>query len=135
MSDFPVTVHIDVRFRDLDPLGHVNNAVYLSYAETARVEYFLRLGYQAGSGSFILARAEVDYRRPIVLHDDVRVMTRVNKVGNSSFRMLFEVWSNGELAARGETVQVWLEDGKPSPLPPALREAIGRLEARPVEGL
>jgi len=135
VSVFPVCVHIDVRFRDLDPLGHVNNAVYLSYAETARVEYFLQLGYEVGSGNFILARAEVDYRRPIVLHDDVRVMTRVSKVGNSSFRMTFEVWANGELAARGETVQVWLEQGRPSPLPEALRHAIRRLETDPVEGL
>jgi acyl-CoA thioester hydrolase len=135
VSEFPVFVHIDVRFRDLDPLGHVNNAVYLSYAETARVEYFLRLGYEVGSGHFILARAEVDYRRPIVLHDDVRVMTRVSRVGNSSFRMVFEVWANGELAARGETIQVWLEQGRPSPLPEALRQAIRRLETQPVEGL
>ncbi|MFN4071655.1 MAG: acyl-CoA thioesterase, partial [Thermus caldifontis] len=67
MEGFPVSVPIQVRFRDLDALGHVNNAVYLTYFEVARAAYFQRLKEDwLEKGHFILARAEVDFLRPIL---------------------------------------------------------------------
>lgn len=126
-----MVVPIQVRFRDLDALGHVNNAVYLSYFEVARVAYFGRLERDwLEKGHFILARAEVDFLRPILLGDAVEVGVRVVRLGRSSFDMEYLLRANGEAAARGKTVQVWLEGGKPAPLPQAIRKRIEALEGR-----
>lgn len=133
MEGFPVSVPIQVRFRDLDALGHVNNAVYLTYLEVARAAYFSRLRQDwLEKGHFILARAEVDFKRPIHLEDQVEVGVRVVRLGRSSFDMEYLVLANGEEAARGKTVQVWLEGGRPAPLPEAIRERIAGLEGRPL---
>jgi acyl-CoA thioester hydrolase len=111
VEGFPVVVPIQVRFRDLDALGHVNNAVYLTYLEVARAAYFSRLEPDwVGKGHFILARAEVDFLRPILLQDPVEVGVRVVRLGRSSFDMEYLVLAAGEEAARGKTVQVWLEE-------------------------
>ncbi|MGC8876663.1 acyl-CoA thioesterase [Thermus sp.] len=133
MEGFPVVVPVQVRFRDLDALGHVNNAVYLTYFEVARVAYFRRLKEDwLERGHFILARAEVDFLRPIHLEDPVAVGVRVVRLGRSSFEMEYRVEARGEEAARGRTVQVWLEGGRPAPLPEAIRERIRALEGRPL---
>ncbi|MGC8904185.1 acyl-CoA thioesterase [Thermus sp.] len=133
MEGFPVVVPVQVRFRDLDALGHVNNAVYLTYFEVARVAYFRRLKEDwLERGHFILARAEVDFLRPILLEDPVVVGVRVVRLGRSSFEMEYRVEARGEEAARGRTVQVWLEGGRPAPLPEAIRERIRALEGRPL---
>jgi len=131
VEGFPVSVPIQVRFRDLDALGHVNNAVYLTYFEVARAAYFQRLERDwVEKGRFILARAEVDFLKPILLEDPVEVGVRVVRIGRSSFDMEYLLLARGEEAARGKTVQVWLEGGRPAPLPKAIRERIEALEGR-----
>jgi len=138
MEGFPAVVDIEVRYRDLDPLGHVNNAVYLSYLELARVRYFTLLGVERGAlgrgaGTPVVARAEVDYHRPIYLG---RVGARVFRLGRTSFGMEYRVLADGELAASAKTVHVWLgKEGRPEPLPTFLRARVGELEVLPVEGL
>ena len=133
VEGFPVVVPIQVRFRDLDALGHVNNAVYLTYLEVARAAYFSRLEPDwVGKGHFILARAEVDFLRPILLQDPVEVGVRVVRLGRSSFDMEYLLLAAGEEAARGKTVQVWLEGGRPAPLPQEVRARIAELEGRPL---
>jgi len=133
VEGFPVVVPIEVRFRDLDALGHVNNAVYLTYLEVARVAYFSRLQRDwLEKGHFILARAEVDFLRPILLEDPVEVGVRVARLGRSSFDMEYLVLAAGEEAARGKTVQVWLEGGRPTPLPQEVRARIAEVEGRPL---
>lgn len=127
-------VPIEVRFSDLDTLKHVNNAVYLTYDEVARGHYLRRAGAAIDGGNFVMARAEVDYIRPILFAEPVEIAIRVEKVGNSSFHTLSETWASGELAARIQVV-VWLQDGKPTRIPNWLREAIRALETEPVEGL
>lgn len=128
-----MVVPIQVRFRDLDALGHVNNAVYLTYLEVARAAYFSRLEPDwVGKGHFILARAEVDFLRPILLQDPVEVGVQVVRLGRSSFDMEYLVLAAGEEAARGKTVQVWLEGGRPAPLPQEVRARIAELEGRPL---
>jgi conserved hypothetical protein TIGR00051 len=133
VEGFPVVVPIQVRFRDLDALGHVNNAVYLTYLEVARAAYFSRLEPDwVGKGHFILARAEVEFLRPILLQDPVEVGVRVVRLGRSSFDMEYLVLAAGEEAARGKTVQVWLEGGRPAPLPQEVRVRIAAVEGRPL---
>lgn len=126
---------MEVRFRDLDPLGHVNNSVYLSYMELARVRYFQRISPDwLEEGHFVVARAEVDYLRPILLGQEVRVGVRALSLGRSSFRMEHLVLAEGEEAARGIMVLVYLEGGRPAPIPQALRRRIQELEGRALEG-
>lgn len=132
---FPLRVPIEVRFSDLDTLKHVNNAVYLTYDEVARGHYLRRVGAAIDGGNFVMARAEVDYIRPIMFGQQVEIALRVESVGNKSFRTLSETWASGELAARIKVVVVWLEDGKPARIPDWLREAIKAFETEPVEGL
>jgi acyl-CoA thioester hydrolase len=96
-----------VRFRDLDGMGHVNNAVYLTYMESARLAYFrsLGLGRNPPEG-LILARAEVDFRSPIELGEQVEVGSRAARIGTKSFDLEQEVRADGRLAAEGKFVLV-----------------------------
>jgi len=94
---------IQIRFVDIDRVGHVNNATIISYFETARVIFLDEvLGKENdwfGRG-LILAHTEVDYLLPVYLDDRVKVYTRVIKVGNKSFDMenvLVKVRDGGEL--------------------------------------
>ncbi|WP_240631363.1 acyl-CoA thioesterase [Meiothermus granaticius] len=135
MSEFPIHTPVEVRFRDLDPLGHVNNAVYLTYAELGRMHYIRAMGADEAGGNFILARAEVDFLRPVHLGESLEVRTRVPRVGNSSFHTLSEIWAEGHLAARVSAVVVWLEEGRPARIPEHIRAAVRRLETLPVEGV
>jgi acyl-CoA thioester hydrolase len=92
MSDYTFEHEIEVRFRDLDAMGHVNNAVYLSYLEQARVAYWQRLTGATGVfRQFILARVECDYRAPVTLGERVVVRLRVAHVGRSSFTLEYDV--------------------------------------------
>jgi acyl-CoA thioester hydrolase len=132
---FPITVPIEVRFGDLDALGHVNNAIYLSYDEIGRMHYLRKVGAMIDSGHFVMARAEVDYLKPVVLNQRVELSLRVSKVGNKSFQTLSELRADGVLAARTVVVVVWLEGEKPQRIPDWMRSAIGELESEAVEGL
>lgn len=113
---------LDVRFRDCDALGHVNNAVLLSYLEQARFHWWKTLlaGRRFQDEGFLLARVEVDYRRPILMEDRVRVELHCARVGNSSFDLAYRIvkGQDGALLAEAKSVQVMLDfaTGKTSPL-------------------
>jgi acyl-CoA thioester hydrolase len=87
MDGYRFTYPIQVRFRDLDTLGHVNNAVYLTYFEAARMAYWMHVNGRADlrSMDMILARAEVDYRAPVGYGDELEVGVRCASVKRSSF--------------------------------------------------
>jgi acyl-CoA thioester hydrolase len=76
-----------VRFRDLDALGHVNNAVYLTYFESARIAYWLHTTKRTGLGALdmILARAEIDFRSPLAYGESVEISVGATSLGRSSF--------------------------------------------------
>ncbi|WP_457637318.1 acyl-CoA thioesterase [Oceanithermus sp.] len=131
LEHFPIVVSVDVRYRDLDTFNHVNNAVYLTYFEQARVAYFKSLGWRSDDASVVVARAEVNYRRPILLGDEVRVGCRVARIGNRSYVMEYLIIAAGEVAADGQTVQVFLKRGRPAPLPDGLIERIRAVEEGP----
>jgi acyl-CoA thioester hydrolase len=83
---------IQIRFKDIDKLGHVNNANYITYFESARVEYFNAF---AGSDikidwvneGVILAKIEMEFKKPVLLEDKIFVYTWVSRVGTKSFDM------------------------------------------------
>ena len=82
---------IQIRFKDLDQLGHVNNANYLTYFELARVEYFKACMQSEAidwkKNGVILAKVEMNYKIPILLDDQILVYTWVSRIGNKSFDM------------------------------------------------
>ena len=128
---------VSVRFRDIDVLGHVNNAVYFSYLEQARVRYAQEVGIgpvELGEFQFILAEEACRFVRPVGHGEDLVVRVRATEVRRSSFVLeyLIEVAETSELAALGRTVQVWYDyqAQRALPVPP---EARGRLTA--YEGL
>jgi acyl-CoA thioester hydrolase len=107
-----------VRWGDLDAFGHVNNATYLTYAQEARFEWSKML-------EMVVARAEVDFIAPIYDGDIfIDVAIWVNKIGNSSFGLTYEMKNGDQLLARVKTVQVTVElDTKKSrPITDAERE-------------
>lgn len=121
-------VEIPVRFRDLDPMGHVNNSVYFTYMEMARTAYWQELhhDYTYDVLDFVLARAECDFVSPAMLREVVRVEVWLAKIGTSSFVLDYEMddVDTDRLIARGKTVQVMIdgETGRPRSIEPALRE-------------
>jgi acyl-CoA thioester hydrolase len=121
----------EVRFRDIDSMGHVNNAVYATYLEQARATYFEEVvGRHLHEVPTVLVDLHVDYHRPIEWGDDVTVALAVRDLGESSIPMEYEVRTNGDLAATGETVQVRIdEDGNARPIEDVWRERIREASA------
>ena len=109
---YPVQVEIPVRFRDVDGMGHVNNAVFSTYLETARIAYWERLDPSVREGdlrkvTMILARAEIDFRGQIAYGGTVRVLCRCPRIGTKSFDLEYRIESlDGDLYAEARTVQV-----------------------------
>lgn len=111
---------IEVRFRDVDALGHVNNAVVVTYFEVARYAWWRDYlnGRPFEDEGFLIARLEVDYRRPILISDAIRVEVRCSRLGNSSFDLQSRILDgNGTLFAEGKTVQVMVQAGTARPVP------------------
>lgn len=124
-------VPVEVRFRDLDSLGHVNNAVYLTYFEVARIAYIARLGLSDPvRPTMLLARIEVDYLRPVHLGEPVEIGLRTSVVGTKSFTLDCELTASGEPAARAKSVQVWFDpaQGRSVPIPDEVRAKIAAFE-------
>jgi acyl-CoA thioester hydrolase len=127
---------IIVRYGDLDPQGHVNNAAFLTYLEHARVNYIRHLELWDGKSflsiGFILARIELDYKMPILMTDQVEVGVCTSRLGNKSLDMEYIVRNteSGKVYAEGKTVQVAYDyqTGKTIPLRPNWREAIAKFE-------
>lgn len=130
MREHPFTVDIDVRYNDVDLLGHVNNAIYSSYLEAARVEYLPEVLGTTDALESVLAHLEIDFERPITLEDDVEVAIWVQELGTSTIHFAYEVRASGEVAATAETVQVAYDpDAKESrPIPETWRERIAAFE-------
>jgi acyl-CoA thioester hydrolase len=129
----PVFFPMTVRFRDLDALGHVNNAVYLSYIEAARLDCFSRLaGLDPAMPNFMFARAEIDYLRPVFMRDQVIISTSIGKIGTKSVQLLHEISANGHLAAKANTVLVWYNHqlGQSEPVPDDVRAEMLAFEAK-----
>ncbi|HVL49236.1 MAG TPA: thioesterase family protein [Candidatus Thermoplasmatota archaeon] len=131
----PVTTRFPVRYREVDMMGHVNNAAYVSYLEDARVAYVRRLGAAAqldpSAFPFILARVEVDYRAPLHLGDEVEIAIEVARIGRSSFDFAYRMTRAREpsLVAEARTVQVWYDyaKGASAEIPPWFRDAVARV--------
>ena len=128
-----------VRFSDCDPLGHANNAVYLTYIEQARLLLWRKQfgftsrraanGGRRGEG-FILARAEVDFRAQVFETDELEVTMSLAGFGRTSATYDYEVTdvATGRVVATAKTVQVWFDydENKSVPITEALKEKLMR---------
>src|SRR5688572_16211911 len=127
----PIFTHrVEVRFRDCDPLDHVNNAVYLTYLEQARFAHWRSLwGFRSEQQApdlpgVILARAEIDYRKPARYGDVLEVQIGLGGIGRTSFTYDYEILDvSGGLVAAAKTVMVMYDysAGRPVPVPDAIR--------------
>lgn len=127
MDEYGHTTEIETRFRDLDTNGHVNNAVYVSYLEQARAEYFDDvIGVPLADAEIVLARLTLEYDAPISLGDAVTVHTRVPDLGESSFVMEYAVEAGDRSAATARTTIVPFDPEAETArqLPEAWRDAI-----------
>lgn len=148
MKEPPVVRRLEVRYRDLDTLGHVNNAVYLEYFEEIRFSYWWAVAGIIGAtdltsgdipgAQYVLAETTVRYRAPVMLQDALFGTASVRDVGGKSYSMDFELRSgdsfeNGETVADGRAAHVFFDPatGEVRPRPDWFLAAISELEVRP----
>lgn len=137
MSNFRFYHPIEVRYGDLDPQGHLNNASYLTFFEQARIKYLRHLGLFKEGQSFmdigvILADIHIAYKKPIEWDTPVKVGVRTMKIGNKSMTVEQNVVhaETGEVFASGEVVMVAYDyrQGKSIPIPQEWRDAAQKFE-------
>ncbi|WP_440765196.1 acyl-CoA thioesterase [Natronorubrum sp. DTA7] len=126
-TDYECEIGIDVRLRDLDFMGHVNNAIYATFLEEAREAYFEDIfGVSLTDVGTVIASLTIDYVRPIESDAEVTVAVGASELGTSSLTMAYEIRADGEPAATARTVQVLVdrETGQSEPIPDAWRRRI-----------
>ena len=124
MEGFEFVHRETVRFRDVDAMGHVNNAVFLTYLEEARIAYLLPFGAEVAH--MILARVEIDFRAPLRSGDEIEIGVRPAGVGTKSFELEYEVRAGETVSAEARTVIVSFdyESGRSVDVPESWREAL-----------
>ena len=137
MDGFPVAVEVQPRFRDTDAMGHVNNAVYITYFEVVRAEYWLRLTglreYQRVP--FILAHVTADFRSAALIGEKLEVGMRISRLGTKSFDAEYRIETAGgrRPIAEGRSVMVMYDYDKDESfaIPEDLKGKVRALEQRP----
>lgn len=141
MSSYLFSYPIDVRYGDLDPQGHVNNANFLTFFEQARINYLVSLGlFDKAQSSIdvgiILADAHITFLAPVLYGMDVQVQVGVTRLGNKSLTMEYLMLNaaTGMELARGSTVLVTFDyhSHQTIPIPVLWREKISNFESFPV---
>ncbi len=127
---YPFVTPVQVRWRDLDANGHVNNAAIVSYLETARTELWRQRFGGGTSIPFVVRRLHVDYRRPITLDDPVQVGLAVADLRGASYSFVYRVEAAGALAAEGTTQMAHVDGrGRPTRMATAMRDRLAALSA------
>ncbi|MCH2224935.1 MAG: acyl-CoA thioesterase [Crocinitomicaceae bacterium] len=123
---------IQVRFSDLDVLGHVNNCVYLSYFETARVHYFGELlGYDWDwvKDGVLLVKNQVEYHKPVLLSHCPKITVSLTNMGRKSFQLTYALMVGKTLHASGSSTLVAFDSQirETVSIPKRMREALESL--------
>jgi acyl-CoA thioester hydrolase len=143
VGDFAHRVDVEVRFADTDAMGHVNNAVYLTYCEMARIRYWtdvtgepVAAGHE-GAESLILAEARITYRAPVFHGETVTIETRATHIGRSSYTLEHRLTAcppggSPRLVATSDSVMVRYDyrTDRPTPLGDEFIAAIETFEGR-----
>jgi acyl-CoA thioester hydrolase len=131
MSNIVFSIDMEVRWRDLDAFGHVNNASYLGYIEEARVRWFKSMSadWANETSAPILAAVTANYRKPIGWPESLRIELSCERLGGKSVTLGHRIVSTtvpDMLYCDGMTVLVWVNgDGQSIALPDAVRAACG----------
>ncbi len=150
MKNPPVVEEIQVRYQDLDPYGHVNNALHAVYFESLRTAYWKRLAEDLDLGPleagdipgarYVIAEATVRYKAAIFLDDALLGAANIRTVGNRSYVMEYELrvgesFEDGRVVAEGESAQVFYDPqtDEVQPRPEWFLSAVAKLEGRPEE--
>lgn len=125
---------IQIRFNDVDALGHVNNAVHITWFELARIQHFddtIGGDIDWEREGMILAHTSISYKKPIYLKDKIEVLTWFSKAGTTSFELMYEIIRKEKdgsetVCATGSSVQVCFnyKENKPVPVPRNWLDAI-----------
>jgi acyl-CoA thioester hydrolase len=133
---FTVTHEIHPRFRDTDAMGHINNAVYVTYLEVARQVYWRRLDHVADYRRvpFILAHVTIDFRSEALVSEVLEVGIRCDRIGTKSFAFAYQIRekTRGRVVVDATSVQVCYDYGKKLsiPMPEDVRAKLEALEGR-----
>ncbi len=123
---------IQVRFSDLDILGHVNNVIYLSYFEMARIHYFTALvgpKWDWLKEGVVLVKNDVEYHIPILLHDEPSIFLFVKNIGNKSFSLGYKIMINDKIYTTGGSTLVCFDSTiqQAITIPNIMREGLSTL--------
>jgi acyl-CoA thioester hydrolase len=146
----PVVTRIAIRYQDLDPYGHVNNAVYLEFFEEIRIAYWRALANLMGfekleagdvpGARYVIAETTVRYKAPILFDDALHGAASISIIGNRSYAMDFELrtgetFEEGPVVAEGFAAQVFFdpETDEAIPRPDWFLPAVAKLEGRSEE--
>lgn len=139
MHNFKFSKTVEVRYNDLDTMRHVNNAVYLTYIEHARAAYLTNVcQWDWNSMSIVLAKTDINYRKPIHFHHNPAVWIRTSKMGQSSITqevLITEKDRRDIIFAEASVVLVHIDykTGRPLPLPDYIRSRINSYESVKIE--
>lgn len=135
LKEFKFKAKVDTRWSDMDDAGHVNNAVYLTYFENARVYYFHQAcKWDWKKDGVILANAHVNYVKPLVFPEPAFIYLRTSKIGTKSFEVqyIITVEKEGliEEICNGSTVLVTFDykTNASVPVPEHIRQKISEFE-------
>ncbi len=124
MKNPPAPTRLEIRYGDLDPYGHVNNAVYLEFFEKIRLDYWRAVADLAGideleagdvpGARYVIAETTIRFKKAIFFEDDLHGAARMRTVGNRSYTMDFELrtgknFESGTLAAEGSAAHVFFD--------------------------
>ena len=111
LEDYPHRVEEIVRYGDLDPQGHVNNAVFSTYFESGRVAMFREpdLGIGVDNATFVLVRQEIDFLRELRWPGNVEIGTALVELGRSSFTVAQTIFNGDTCAAAGRATLVMMD--------------------------
>ncbi len=136
-ADFAFSTRIRVRWSEVDPQSVVFNARYLDYADIGVTEYWRAIrtaGLWHETLECHVARAEVDFRRPIRADEEIDILVRTARFGTTSMTTLVEIHGAGEVddlraGVSLVAVHIDLSDNRPRPIPEAARKALARFDA------
>ena len=129
-----MTHPVEIRFADIDMAGHVHNAAYLHYFETARLRYFaatLGENWDWNESGFILKKNEIIYHAPVYLTEKVHLVLACAHIGNSSFTLTYSIQDErDQVRAEGLSVVVCFnyKQNKKIPIPEELLLALQKLQ-------
>ncbi|QJD97869.1 acyl-CoA thioesterase [Mucilaginibacter robiniae] len=129
LTNYKYKTNLPIRFSDIDAYGNVSNTIYLTYFEITRLNYWRDVvQWDWNNTGVILGRSEINYLKPITIHDQITCYIRVSRIGNSSFDVMYVLVKNTtdgeEICTTGKTVCISYDykANKSIPIPRAERQ-------------